>query len=695
MTADAVAEAAGHAAARCSAPGGLALGAAVVTAFLLALLAMSGAAVGLPAVAALWLGVLIVFLAGELILSVAGAGLFPGRITLALVCGFVASAMVQLFGVFIAGVDAATAFLIWGGMIAICAGLAVRRLRPGDTGSGVVDAALLILPAGLVLFAFRGHVGVFELLRTEGVLLNTDGVIHAAQLAQFGDPLSFGRGSAMFADVPLGLYHYGYYMPAAAIMRLFALAPLATEAAILVPLGVFIGAAGALALASSMAGPVAGLLALGALFALPDGAHLGVGNRFFGFQTVVLFEPGSGYAIGGALAALACFERGRRLPGRGLWIASALLVAATFQLRAHVFILFAPTMALLFAGEIPFIRRRRPAVIGLAFVLLLAGILAVALLPGPHAAVSGFSNAPAFFAVALDTLGPTFREGLFASLVTSWGMGVALAVGLAVVVAAILGILLPAYLIAFALVRLRRGVTSLDAFPLLLLVLYALLILLAPRAPFDDATTEFQHRPLVLVFAVFATFTGILVARILRRDEGVAGRRTLAAIAAGVALLSIAPQALGLYTAEMAPAALSGFIRRATEPALLETGERIRAKSAPGMTLAVADIRAEDGNIDSCAELMSISGVPCYLSRPSSEARVSAVQAAIVAQRLSALDRIAASADLAEARQRMREAGIDWYLVRGSVGPRFDPQFEHAELRNPLGALYGRAAGDP
>ena len=676
---------------RCSGAVGLASGALVVGLFLLALLVMSGAEVTVPAMAGLFLGVLVVLIAGELVLMLAGTDLFPGRIALSLVCGFVVSAMVQLFGVFVAGLDAALTFVIWAGMVAVAAVLVMGRHQRGDWSSGVADAALLILPAVLVLFALREHVAVLDMVRREGFLLNTDGVIHAAQLAQFGDPLSFGRGSALLADVPLGLYHYGYYMPAAALMRLFHLPPLAAEAGILVPLGVFIGATGAFALASSMAGPMAGLLALAALFALPDGAHFGVGNTFFGFQTVMLFEPGSGYAIGGALVALACFERGRRLAGRGLWILSATLVTATFQLRAHVFILLAPTMAVLFAGEIAVVQRYRKQLIVLVFAALLFGVAAVALLPGLRQAVSGFSNAPAFFEIALDVLGPTFRVDFFASLVSAWGMGIALAVGLVVVITAILGVLLPIYLLVFLVARLRRGVTSLDAFPLLLLLLYGLLILLAPRAPFDDANTEFQHRPLVLVFAVFATFSGILAARSLRQDSRSLGPRALVALSVGVALLSVLPQAIGLYAPERAPAALSGFIRRATEPTLTETARWIRVRSVPGMTLAVADIRAEDGNIDSCAELMSISGVPCFLSRPSSEANASAAQAKIVARRLSVLDQIAASEDIAEARQRMRDAGIDWYLVRGTAAPRFDPQFTNADLRNALGALYSSA----
>ncbi|MDQ0513087.1 hypothetical protein [Ancylobacter amanitiformis] len=659
----------------------------IVALFLAALVWMSGGVPGLPAILALWAGVLAVLMAGELLLAAAGAGIFAGRLALSLVCGFAACVTAQLFGVFVLGLPAPLCFLLFGGAVALTGALVLPRL-PAGGGDAATDNVMLALAAGLVLFGFRDLVAVLPALVTQGVMLNTDGVIHAAQLAQFGDPLGFGRGSLLLADVPLGLYHYGYYLPAAAIMRLLDLTPLAAQAAMLVPLGVFLGACGAYALAASMGGSAAGLIAIGLLFALPDGAHLGIGNRFFGFQTVMLLEPGSGYAVGGALAALACFERGRRIGGWGMWILAAALVAVLFQLRAHVFILFAPVMALLWAGEIPALRRHRAALILAAGIAGLAGIAAVTAIPALHDAVAGFSNAPSFFLIALDTLGPTLREGLFHSLVETQGMGPALALGLLVTLAAILGVLLPAYLIILGLARLRRGTTGLDAFPLLLLAVYAALILLAPKAPFSDPNTEFQHRPLVLVYPVFAVFIAILAARWLRLDTKVAPPRVFVPAALAIAVLSVLPQAAGLYTAELMPAGLSNFIRRPTEPALVPTALAIRAASAPGMTLAVADIRAEDGNIDSCATLAGISGVPCFLSRPSTEAAVSPAQAALVAERLSVLDAIAHAADLGAARHLMGKAGISWYVVRGPGQPSFDPEGTGAELRNSFGALY-------
>ncbi|MBB3770786.1 hypothetical protein FHS55_001381 [Angulomicrobium tetraedrale] len=685
------ARAAAHARVRDFSPIGVLGGAAITTCFVVGVLVIAGAAPTFGSSMLMMLAAVVMFLAGDIIISWASPAYWPGRLPFTFVCGVVATVLAQLFGVFVCRVGADIAFAAWSlPVLAVGIFRALRQSNAQWSRQDLVDLVVMAGIAVMVAFAFRNNVAVIPTLELRGALLDSDGVIHAGQLAQFADPLALHRWPMLFSDTGLPLYHYGFYMPAAAMMRLFDLPPLVAEAAILVPFGAFIAACAGYALAATLGGRLAGVLALALLFALPDGGHYGVRNIFFGFHSVMLYGPGAGYAIAAAAAALVSLSRCRAEGVSLRWAFLCLVMtAAIFQLRVHVLLLFLPSIVLSSLCYMPVVRRKASllAVAGTATLVALGA--AFWLVPALGDALARFSIVTKFLTVSLDVLGPTFYPGFFQSLLSATSPRVAVILGTAIVIVAILGVFVLIYPAAFIANRMMNGESGLDLFPLVMLFVYVFMIILSPSMPFADPYTELQHRPMVLVYFIFAVFIAVLSIRLLHL--GAAYNDDFVLISLGtmlVAGLSIGLSLATGYRPDIPPAALASFVGRPTNPDIVPMSLELRRLSRPGQTLAVSGVERTDGVIDSCAEIASISGVPCYLSRPAAESTAGAAAAAVVRARLDELDRLAASPILADLHRTMREVGIDWYIFPGPQAPPFDPDGSNARMRNSVGFLY-------
>ena len=77
---------------------------------------------------------------------------------------------------------------------------------------------------------------------------------------------------------------------------------------------------------------------------------------------------------------------------------------------------------------------------------------------------------------------------------------------------------------------------------------------------------------------------------------------------------------------------------------------------------------------DSATELTSLTGMPAYLSRPFFHLASGGRREQVARERYGALKRIDAEEDAAAAARRLRELGIQWYVVVGvgNEGPRWD-----------------------
>jgi uncharacterized membrane protein YbhN (UPF0104 family) len=81
---------------------------------------------------------------------------------------------------------------------------------------------------------------------------------------------------------------------------------------------------------------------------------------------------------------------------------------------------------------------------------------------------------------------------------------------------------------------------------------------------------------------------------------------------------------------------------------------------------------------DVAIQLVSLTGVPAYLSRPFIHATRSRKERQIAERRYAELEQVANEPSLAAALGRLRELGIRWYIVPGTAGPGWDPGRGHA-----------------
>ena len=342
-----------------------------------------------------------------------------------------------------------------------------------------------------------------------------DYYIHANTIAQFGSAIAAGQGAIDLAGQPIHFYHYGGFMLAAVIEAVTDLPSLGLASAILLPFGLLIGALGTYALATSLAGPIAGAIAIAFVALLPDASHYGMANGFFGFHWLLFTAPGSGYAIGVAAVALALTKIWLDERDRRALVLAAVLVAAVFQLRAIFLPVLLPAFVMLLVCDTALVRRHARLVTWLVF---LATAMTVALLfavPKLNSFWLDHSVVTRFFDLTHHRGGnPNPYSDWYAGYVANLNKNTAISLGVVLLVPVVLGlfsVLYPATLVIW--IR-RAGWNVIDFFPLLLLLTYFAVVVFAPAAP-NGSYNEFQHRPVVMVYQLVAIWTAAYLCRLL------------------------------------------------------------------------------------------------------------------------------------------------------------------------------------
>jgi len=236
------------------------------------------------------------------------------------------------------------------------------------------------------------------------------------------------------------------------------------------------------------------------LESLPDTAAYGLKQGFLSFHWMMEVAPGSLYAVPCACAAccllVAWCEDGN---GRAL-LASGLLFAATFLLRAHIFIWLAGPWA---ATAVIGWRRLTP---WLKVTLLAAGacVASAGMLAVAHHEVAeiGLVTYLTRYIIFLHlSQEPTTYGALFAWLLQRLGPVGVMVPGIALAWLGMGGIPLLIWLGGAVVVGWRRGLRSIDMLPFASLVWAGMLMLLAPT-PFNRDFGEFRQRGFVLVTVI-------------------------------------------------------------------------------------------------------------------------------------------------------------------------------------------------
>jgi len=658
----------------------------ILTALLTTLLVFAHVPITFAALVALLIGSLVIVLTGECALIFARADHIAARPLAAIILGSVLTSIALVGTVVAMGCTAGQAFVVWSFLVFSCMSVICNR-RTLHGRLPLVDLAVMAAIAVIIAVGCRAAAAAVPTLEATGTLpVWIDYYIHGASIANFGDSIAVGRGNILMSGTPLSFYHYGYYQLAAAIMTIVDASGLSLATAILLPLGLFLAAISAYVLATEMAGRRAGLLALAILVIVPDASRYGLANGFFGFQWLLFTNPGSGYGLAACAAALTMLVVWFRTQNLRVLVLAAILLAAVIQLRVHFFIWLAPALLGTVILGLPPARRHTRTLWSLGLVLL--AVLLAAL-----ATIEPLRNVWLKHSVVVDYLtsvhvgpAPTAYMGLYPRLVETLGQVGGIFAGTALILPAMLGIFVLAYPAALIYAVRTRGWTPIDALPLLLLVVFVLVTLLAPGVKWGDVT-EYQHRPFVLLYMVLVIWTSAYVAGSLPSTA----ERPLW-ISAGA--ISIAAAATLLVTTAGIDASAARFEWAKAyhsvpiNPGITGAAREIRLNAAAGDIVAVGPVAVDEALADEATQLTSLTGVPIFLARYKLQMMLEGDLRQEAVHRFEVLQKIEASTDFQDVLGRLRANGVTWYVWLGNTGPRFDPERRNAEHADAGAAVY-------
>lgn len=538
--------------------------------------------------------------------------------------------------------------------------------RPsGITWHFYADVGLLLLASLLVTLWCREALGAVREAQHTGVLrVWNDFLLQATEIQYIQNIGAFGGQSPYLADTAQPFYHRASYALAAVFNAITRDGSLETSTYFWLPAGMILLGAAACGLGMALGGRLAALVALLALFLLPDASMYGLHNGYFAFHWLIQVAPGAGYALALALLALALYARSLQT-GRFALVAWGFGMALGSTIfRAHVAL---PAIALLglltfFAWQ-PSRGWHRVA----AALLLLAGGVGIVfgseqIALAPHL-ISGQRDVLRYIE-AVHLAVPIAYEGWWnATLATATDSQKAW-IGYPMLMLAELGALLLA-LPLLSLARMLRGQFRwrIDCIPYVLLIVHSLIVFLLPT-PANGDITEWSHRSFVLVYAVIIVLEAIWVLGLLQSMQ-IARRH-----AQGAGVLVMLLGGLGLMTPWH-------FGKNAQYGSLRDGPTACRTPISADLFAATGFIRQHAGpadrlqssDSDPIALDVALTDRQAYVSRLPLYEKLGGNLKQLAAARAAENAALANIGSYEELRGFGRKAGVRWYLLRESDMP--------------------------
>lgn len=569
------------------------------------------------------------------------------------------------------------AFALWAGALAVCAVIFAERDAPSPRLDRKEMAGLALCALVTVMWC-REIAQAPAILQRENMLFAwIDYFVHGAIISQFGDALAT-RGSVFLADHAPLLYHYASYMLPAALAGLLDQPGLALATSFWLPMGVLTMCAGAYVLGAALAGPAGGLASVAVLTLVPDASTYGLRNGFLSFHFHMAATPGADYVIGVFLLCAAVLQRW--VPGgtpRPL-VASALLAVGAFWFRIQVFAAGFPAWLAAAALAAPAVRARKVLFSSAGLLAFLLFVIAF------YAATDSGYALPVFLEVVHDRQEPTAYPGVYLQMRdTPYGIPA----GILLMFAACLGAFVVLYPLAVWLAHRARALRVSDSFPGFVLAAYLAVMLTAPIDKYRDST-EFTVRPFVLVYAAVAVWTACLLCRAFasrwpqRAPHG--WRALLGASLLGVALAWHGAPAMGLPKFEWG----WDYYPKRIHAGLTQAGRYLREHGRAGQVFAVRGLQLGWAVTDPAIQLVSLSGMPAYLSYISAHTIEAPQREKVALERYAVLARLDRAPSAPAALEELRRLGIAWYVTTGWSGPPWDPDWRQATFVERNVAIY-------
>ncbi|MFZ4289099.1 hypothetical protein [Variovorax sp. HJSM1_2] len=616
-------------------------------------------------------------IAGLLVLHIGNLGLIKARLPSAFCIGFACLSLPMYALCAMLSIPALWAFeLLVGLLLAVFAWPRARAvirqsIVSTDTSFDALAALVIVLGVGLLI---RVPVAAAYAFKVSGALpIWSDYFIHGATISSFGGLFANGVDLEL-PGVGRVFYHYAPFMLPAAFQSITGGSGLVLATSILLPLGILIAALGCYVFATQLGGRALGLLSVAIVAAIPV-YRIPLQSGWFDFDWLLLIAPGSGYAIG--LAMVMCAgatldtKSGtcRRVTVLGLLLVSLILI------RAHFFLLLLSALSMYFLVCQPWIKRRW-LIVALG-VIGLIGVLALIYVSELRTWVMTLSKPYEYLNFALQS---TSANGHQLALSSDPTLRVLL-LRTTVVLVSVLGayaILYPVLTVATAL---RGELRREDWLGLFVLLSFLGLMLLAPAAANGDLT-EYKHRHFLFLYVFVGTCSVAYVYRLLSSSCKLS--RFLDCSCVFLALLVFCAAIFlsrGHNPAKPDLLNMPGagqMHNQVIKPGLVDVAHFMQSRAHYGDVMAMSGQAISSPSWD-IVQLISLTGVPAFLSRTELRLLRGECVKRVVGERVDVLNRVASAANWDAAKLLLRANGIRWFFVSIS-----DPVAWSADLSAPV-----------
>lgn len=472
------------------------------------------------------------------------------------------------------------------------------------------------------------------------------------------------------AGVSRVFYHYAPFIISAAFESVSGMSGLALSTSLLLPLGLLIAAIGVYTFASELGGRASGLITLTALTCIPASSLI-IQSGWFDFYWLLLIAPGSGYAIG--VSAVACTSTVAYLDKenlRKLFLILILLGSLIF-IRAHMFLLLAPTIV-----AVMLLHRyhvKISLVSGIAAGIATLTFLTLQFSDFARIMWIKYTDANSYLITAVGT---SVSYGKSINITSDLSFGPALLMQVTIIVIAVLGINIIAYPPLLWLNARRNGFKMSDAIPLVLVICFIALNIFSPIAANGDSS-EYKHRHFILLYVVFSIYTihyGICFAReraLYLTYSGIYGY--------GFIILFVSATAFNSWKSNPARPDIKSlpwaadFHDQHITAGLLEVTQYLQSNSNAGdvLTMGLSSVSSSAPQ-SQIVQIISLTGIPAFLSRSDLKMLGSQCVKTIVSIRLNILKDLLLIDDWSAARTLLRANGIRWYISATDEEPKWD-----------------------
>lgn len=581
----------------------------------------------------------------------------------------------------------ACAAVVWLVFFMLAARRSARMFKAeSEVGTDILAMTVFAITVAVLSRAPAASVRALDL--TGALPIWSDYFLHGVSIASFGGPFANNTELETYG-VGLSFYHYAPFMLPAAFQPFIDTTPLAIATSLLLPLGLLVAALGCYVFVAQISDRAVALLAVVVVAAVPA-YRIPLHSGLLDFYWMLLATPGAGYAIGLSMvvcsAAMLYVERGG---ARTFWF-MGLLLASIILVRVHFFMLLAPAITMYVGLRHRWMYRCKMLAVVCAAALTLAALTWstptlkawVLAQPAPSQYLDGVLNQTLFLGRPLQL--PAHPAALVFAIKT----------GLTLV--ALLGVYALAYPILAGTALLRLGRRREYLLVPFLLLSYVLLMWFAPTAGNADFT-EYKHRHFPLMYVMVVLFCVICAYQlVVERTQRAAWPQRIAVLLAMVLLGTATVASRGINPAKPDVAAMpwsTDFYNERLTPGLLDAARYLRTHRRDGDILAMGG-DAVMGFSRPIVNLISVTSMPTFLARSELRMMRSPCVRRTVEMRTTALNNIAQARDWVEARQRMRDNAIRWFVVLADQSVAWDPTRQAAVFSSSGLSVYDAGMRD-